>query len=223
MCTTTPVCAGTTQSSANTSRAYGSLLGSGGGGSVGHDAAALAAYETFKALPPSEHPYTDYDFAIVAEILRLAELTAAQAAKRGQGEAPCGGGGEAPGGRCTRTTQQDRIWHSGGLHGRFRSQPGVPLAICVNGPRCSSPAVFCCALTPPTHPPTASSTLRTLSVGSGEVTLQRVLRAYEAVLPRHGVRPEEDIYYYRLLLKLSLDGGGDWWARLDREAAANRR
>jgi hypothetical protein len=33
--------------------------------------------------------------------------------------------------------------------------------------------------------------------GSGEVTLQKLLKAYEVVLPRHGARPEEDIYYYR--------------------------
>jgi protein SFI1 len=33
--------------------------------------------------------------------------------------------------------------------------------------------------------------------GTGEVTLQRLLLAYEAVLPRHNVKPEEDIYYYR--------------------------
>jgi hypothetical protein len=33
--------------------------------------------------------------------------------------------------------------------------------------------------------------------GTGEVTLQRLLLAYEVVLPRHNVKPEEDIYYYR--------------------------
>ncbi|GLC68585.1 hypothetical protein PLESTF_000711300 [Pleodorina starrii] len=53
--------------------------------------------------------------------------------------------------------------------------------------------------------------------GSGIVTLQSVLQSYEHVLPRHGVKPDEDTYYYRLLLKLSLDPEPDWWAKLNRE------
>lgn len=40
------------------------------------------------------------------------------------------------------------------------------------------------------------------------------------VLPRHGVIPEEDIHYYRILLRLSLDPDPDWWSKFDREAAA---
>ncbi len=52
------------------------------------------------------------------------------------------------------------------------------------------------------------------------MTLQTVLKAYEQVLPRHGVRVEEDTYYYRLLLKLSLDPHGDWWTKLRREAGS---
>ncbi|KAF5836739.1 hypothetical protein DUNSADRAFT_5527 [Dunaliella salina] len=55
-------------------------------------------------------------------------------------------------------------------------------------------------------------------LGSGEVTLQKLLKAYELVLPRHGARPEEDIYYYRLLLKLSLDPDPDWWGKFRRES-----
>lgn len=51
--------------------------------------------------------------------------------------------------------------------------------------------------------------------------MQRLLRAYEAVLPRHGVRPQDDIYYYRFLLKLSLDPDPDWWAKFDREREAS--
>jgi hypothetical protein len=42
------------------------------------------------------------------------------------------------------------------------------------------------------------------------------------VLPRHGVVPEEDIFYYRILLRLSLDPEPDWWAKYDRETAAAR-
>ncbi len=53
--------------------------------------------------------------------------------------------------------------------------------------------------------------------GSGIVTLQSVLQAYEHVLPRHGVKADEDTYYYRLLLKLSLDPALDWWIKLNRE------
>lgn len=79
------------------------------------------------------------------------------------------------------------------------------------------------------------------------MTLQKLLKAYEVVLPRHGARPEEDIYYYRcgggqggrahaqacvreaaaltlppahprrLLLKLSLDPDPDWWSKYRRE------
>ncbi len=55
-------------------------------------------------------------------------------------------------------------------------------------------------------------------VGSGVVTLQAILQAYQAVLPHHGVKPDEDTYYYRLLLKLSLDPNLDWWVKLGKES-----
>jgi hypothetical protein len=42
------------------------------------------------------------------------------------------------------------------------------------------------------------------------------------VLPRHGVMPDEDVYYYRILLRMSLDPEPGWWAKFDREAAACR-
>ena len=48
----------------------------------------------------------------------------------------------------------------------------------------------------------------------------RLSHAPAQVLPRHGVIPEEDIHYYRILLRLSLDPDPDWWAKFDREAAA---
>ncbi|KAF8062705.1 aldo-keto reductase 2 [Scenedesmus sp. PABB004] len=55
--------------------------------------------------------------------------------------------------------------------------------------------------------------------GGGAVTLPRLLAAYEAVLPAHGVAPAEDVAVYRLLLQLSLDPRPDWHAKL---AAARR-
>ncbi|MEW5316572.1 MAG: hypothetical protein WDW38_007939 [Sanguina aurantia] len=61
-----------------------------------------------------------------------------------------------------------------------------------------------------------------VGAGTGEVTLQRLLKSYEQVLPRYNVRPDEDIYYYRFLLKLSLDPNPDWWAKLQREMDARR-
>ena len=60
------------------------------------------------------------------------------------------------------------------------------------------------------------------TAGSGVITLQRLLKAYETVLPKHGVRAEEDVYYYRFLLKLSLDPGTDWWDKFTREAESYR-
>jgi len=33
--------------------------------------------------------------------------------------------------------------------------------------------------------------------GSGLLTLAQLLRAYERVLPKHGVVPADDIYFYR--------------------------
>lgn len=44
------------------------------------------------------------------------------------------------------------------------------------------------------------------------MTLQRLLKAYEAVLPRHGVRPEQDVYYYRWpLCRLRMLRRLWWW------------
>ncbi|PNW78263.1 hypothetical protein CHLRE_09g404500v5 [Chlamydomonas reinhardtii] len=97
----------------------------------------LTAYETYRALPSPTRPYSGYDYAVVAEIIRAAEVTVDKAHKKG--------------------------------------------------------------------------------LGSGIVTLQSVLQAYEHVLPRHGVKADEDTYYYRLLLKLSLDPALDWWIKLNRE------
>lgn len=59
--------------------------------------------------------------------------------------------------------------------------------------------------------------------GSSEVTLVRLLQAYEVVLPAHGVVPAEDVFYYRLLLKLSLDPNPDWYAKLEQQKANDSR
>ena len=37
------------------------------------------------------------------------------------------------------------------------------------------------------------------------------------VLRKHSIQAAEDTYYYRLLLKLSLDPNPDWWAKLAHE------
>jgi len=57
--------------------------------------AAAATYETLKSLPAAEHPYSDYDLGIVAEIIRLADGQAKREAKLGTGAGveqsfPCG-------------------------------------------------------------------------------------------------------------------------------------
>ena len=50
-----------------------------------------------------------------------------------------------------------------------------------------------------------------------QVTLLKLLKAYEVVLRKHSIQAAEDTYYYRLLLKLSLDPNPDWWAKLAHE------
>ena len=40
------------------------------------------------------------------------------------------------------------------------------------------------------------------------------------VLRKHSIQAAEDTYYYRLLLKLSLDPNPDWWAKLAHGARA---
>ena len=41
----------------------------------------------------------------------------------------------------------------------------------------------------------------------------KLLKAYETVIAQHGILASEDSYFYRLLLKLSLDSGPDWWSK----------
>ena len=53
--------------------------------------------------------------------------------------------------------------------------------------------------------------------GGGNFTLLDALKAYDAVLRRHHILPAEDTYYYRFLLKLSLDADTNWWHKFERE------
>jgi len=47
-------------------------------------------------------------------------------------------------------------------------------------------------------------------------TLVHILDAYDNVLRKHGIFPSDDTFYYRCLLKLSLDTSAPWHARLAR-------
>ena len=65
------------------------------------------------------------------------------------------------------------------------------------------------------------TTLRLLIGPShSQITLLRLITAYEAVLRKIGLDPAEDVFYYRFLLKLALDSGGDWWMKFQREIEA---
>ena len=56
-----------------------------------------------------------------------------------------------------------------------------------------------------------------------QLTLLKLLQAYEAVLKKHNISASEDTYYYRLLLKLSLEPSPDWWGKFHRECEQNAR
>jgi len=43
------------------------------------------------------------------------------------------------------------------------------------------------------------------------------------VLKKHNIDASEDTYYYRLLLKLSLEPSPDWWGKFYRECEQNAR
>ena len=62
----------------------------------------------------------------------------------------------------------------------------------------------------------AAAAVGTSSEGPPRTTLVHVLDAYDTVLRRHGIFPSDDTFYYRTLLKLSLDTDPSWWARLDK-------
>lgn len=56
-----------------------------------------------------------------------------------------------------------------------------------------------------------------------QLTLLKLLQAYAAVLRKHSINASEDTYYYRLLLKLSLEPSPDWWGKFHRECEQNAR
>ena len=51
---------------------------------------------------------------------------------------------------------------------------------------------------------------------ASNTTLVHILDAYDDVLRRHGIFPSDDTFYYRCLLKLSLDSSAPWHDRLAR-------
>lgn len=44
-----------------------------------------------------------------------------------------------------------------------------------------------------------------------------VLKAYDAVLRREGVDADSDTFFYRTILRMSLDPSADWWTKLENE------
>jgi hypothetical protein len=142
-----------------------------------------AAAETFRVLPPSEKPYSDYDFDVLGEIVHHATERAATAA-----------GG--PRGACERA-RAPPAWHR------------------------SSPATLASLQHAPRRQLTAHSR-RPAGAQQQGLSLDRLLKSYQAVLLRHSVLPEQDFHYYRLLLKLFLDPNPDWWAKLYNERMAAR-
>jgi hypothetical protein len=129
-----------------------------------HDSTSAAAYETYRALPAAEHPYSEYDLTVIAEILTLAESQAYAAARKGKGGCARDGGRGGRRGAGGREGVQRLRWGFWGGTATSADAPPPPLA------------------------------------GTGALTLQRLLKSYEQVLPRHQVKPEEDIYYYRCVL-----------------------
>ena len=53
------------------------------------------------------------------------------------------------------------------------------------------------------------------------MSLLHVLRAYETILQQRNISPDDDTYYYRFLLKLSLDGSNDWFRNFETEKKLN--
>eukprot|EP01052_Picozoa_sp_SAG31_P035845 SAG31_NODE_4381_length_3286_cov_2.039536_1_plen_865_part_10 len=65
---------------------------------------------------------------------------------------------------------------------------------------------------------------RDRKLSKGAMSLMHVLRAYEAVLLQRGISPDDDTYYYRFLLKLSLDySTDDWTEKFEKERYSNDR
>jgi hypothetical protein len=48
-------------------------------------------------------------------------------------------------------------------------------------------------------------------------SLLEVLKSYEQLLPRFGLDPSNDTFFYRYLLRLSLNPSMSWWQKLHDE------
>lgn len=128
-----------------------------------------AVNQALRALPAHDHPYSQYDLDLMAEILRKGD---AQVHKE-----LCSGNG------------------SGEV--MFQS---LLLTALLTAVKCAHPT--CCL---------------------SQLTLLKLLQAYESVLKKHNISASEDTYYYRLLLKLSLEPSPDWWGKFHRECEQNAR
>lgn len=58
-----------------------------------------------------------------------------------------------------------------------------------------------------------------ISTITGGINLSMILKSYTDVLNDHGIVPEEDTHFYRMVLKLSLDPSSNWKQKLIREKA----
>ena len=57
----------------------------------------------------------------------------------------------------------------------------------------------------------------TLCPDQSDYPLHYVLEAYESVLLRYGLKPSQDTFYYKLLLRLSRSPEPNWWLRFEAE------
>ena len=55
------------------------------------------------------------------------------------------------------------------------------------------------------------------------MTLLKLLKAYEEVLQREGLSPNDDVHLYSFLLQLSLGSESDWWVRFEKQCDLNAR
>ena len=133
-----------------------------------------AVNQALRALPALEHPYSQYDLDLIAEILRRGDAQVQKELCSGAGS------GEVS---CSVVLVQAWQW--------------LPTYRLVD-------------------------TVSAACYGS-QLTLLKLLQAYEAVLKKHNISASEDTYYYRLLLKLSLEPSPDWWGKFYRECEQNAR
>ena len=49
-----------------------------------------------------------------------------------------------------------------------------------------------------------------------EFNLFVILRSYEKILNKYNIKPENDLFYYKILLQLNLDTEKDWFVKFDK-------